>query len=106
MPATDAALTHVYAKAGTYTVDLTCADGDLVNDAANPAACSGKRTTSLKVTVKDAAKLTLAAPTRVKAGKSRQAERHGHDRLRRRPCGAAADARPRPAAGRPSPRRR
>ena len=69
MPATDAVLTHVYAKAGTYTVELTCSDGDLVNDAANPAACSGKRTTTLKVTVKDAAKLTLAAPTRVKTGK-------------------------------------
>ena len=70
MPAADAVLTHAYAAAGTYTVDLTCADGDLVNDAANPAACSGKRTTSLKVTVKDAAALTLAAPARVKAGKS------------------------------------
>jgi PKD repeat protein len=70
MPAAETTLTHAYAAAGTYTVDLTCADGDLVNDAANPAACSGKRTTSLKVTVKDAAALTLAAPTRVKAGKS------------------------------------
>ena len=70
MPAADTALTHVYTAAGTYTVDLTCSDGDLVNDAANPTASSGKRTTSLRVTVKDAAKLTLAAPTRVKAGKT------------------------------------
>jgi PKD repeat protein len=70
MPATAAGLSYTYAGAGTYTVELTCADGDLVNDAANPAACSGKRTTSLRVTVKDAAKLTLAAPTRVTAGRS------------------------------------
>ena len=70
MPAAEPSLAYAYAAAGTYTVELTCSDGDLVNDAANPTACSGKRTTSLRVTVKDAAKLTLAAPTRVKAGKT------------------------------------
>jgi PKD repeat protein len=70
MPATEPSLAHVYTAAGTFTVELTCSDGDLVNDAANPTANSGKRTTSLQVTVKDAAKLTLAAPTRVKAGKT------------------------------------
>ncbi len=70
MPATEPSLAHVYAAAGTYTVELTCSDGDLVNDSANPTASSGKRTTSLRVTVKDAAKLTLAAPTRVKAGQT------------------------------------
>ena len=69
MPAAAAQLSYVYAAAGAYTVDLTCADGDLVNNVADPAACSGKRTTSLKVTVKDPAKLTLAAPTRVQAGR-------------------------------------
>ncbi len=70
MPAVETALGHTYAAAGTYTVELTCSDGDLVNDAADQTACSGKRTTWLKVTVKDAAKLTLAAPTRVRAGKT------------------------------------
>jgi hypothetical protein len=70
MPATGQSLAHAYAAAGTYTVELTCSDGDLVNDAANPAASSGKRTTSRRVTVKDAARLTLAAPTRVQAGKT------------------------------------
>jgi hydroxylamine dehydrogenase len=69
MPAASPSLSYVYAKAGTYTVELTCSDGDLVNNAAAPTTCSGKRTTSLKVTVKDAATLTLAAPARVKAGK-------------------------------------
>ncbi len=69
MPAAAAQLSYVYAAAGTYAVELTCADGDLVNNPADPAACSGKRTTSLQVTVKDPAKLSLAAPTRVQAGK-------------------------------------
>ena len=78
MPAAEPTLAHAYAAAGTYTVDLTCSDGDLVNDSANPTASSGKRTTSLRVTVKDAAKLTLAAPTRVKAGQDAHAERQAH----------------------------
>ncbi len=69
MPSAAEGLSYTYAKPGIYTVELTCADGDLVNNAADPAACSGKRTTAQKVTVKDAAKLTLAAPVRVKAGK-------------------------------------
>ena len=70
MPAAATTLSYTYAAAGVYTVQLTCTDGDLVNNVADPAACSGKRTTSLAVTVKNAAKLTLAAPKRVKAGKT------------------------------------
>ena len=70
MPAAEPTLAHAYAAAGTYTVDLTCSDGDLVNDSARPTASSGKRTTSLRVTVKDAASLTLAAPARVKPGRT------------------------------------
>ncbi len=70
MPAAAANLSYAFAVAGTYTVELTCADGDLVNDPANPAACSGKRTTSRRITVKNAAKLTLAAPDPVRAGRT------------------------------------
>lgn len=68
MPTTDPKLTHTYAKAGVYSVDLTCSDSDLVNDAAVPTACSGKRTTTLKVVVRDASRLALATPRRVRAG--------------------------------------
>ena len=68
LPTGSATLDYTYAAAGAYTVDLTCSDGDLVNNAANPAACSGKRTTSLRVRVKHAAKLSLAAPTPVRKG--------------------------------------
>jgi len=70
MPSATAALSYTYEAAGVYTVELTCSDGDLVNNAADPSASSGKRTTSLSVTVKDPAKLTLAAPKRVKAGRT------------------------------------
>ena len=70
MPMASPALSYTYAAAGRYTVELTCSDGDLVNNAAAPTTCSGKRTTSLKLQVKDAAKLTLAAPARVRAGKN------------------------------------
>ena len=43
---------HTYAAPGRYTVQLTCADGDLVNNVLLPLTCSGKRTTSLRVQVK------------------------------------------------------
>jgi hydroxylamine dehydrogenase len=43
--------THVDAKPGTYKVQLTCADSDLMNDAAQPLKCSALRTTTLKVKV-------------------------------------------------------
>jgi PKD repeat protein len=70
MPTSADTLSHVYAAAGMYTVELTCSDGDLVNNAADPATCSGRRTTTMRLRVKDAATLKLAAPTRVKAGRA------------------------------------
>jgi hydroxylamine dehydrogenase len=44
-------VTHVYTQPGTYKVQLTCADSDLVNDTAQPLLCSALRTTTLKVKV-------------------------------------------------------
>jgi hypothetical protein len=46
-----ATVSHVYAKAGTYRVRLTCSDTDAVNDSAAPLACSAMRTTTLTVKV-------------------------------------------------------
>jgi len=43
--------THVYTAPGTYKVQLTCSDSDLVNDAAQPFLCSALRTTTLTVKV-------------------------------------------------------
>ena len=68
MPTGSATLDYTYAAAGAYSVALTCSDGDLVNNAANPASCSGRRTTSLRVRVKHAALLSLAAPKPVRKG--------------------------------------
>ncbi len=68
MPATSPVVQHIYAAAGTYTVQLNCSDSDLVNDVANPTTCSAKRTTSRVLVVKNAASLRLAPVKPVKAG--------------------------------------
>jgi hypothetical protein len=63
MPSSSAMLAYTWAAPGTYTVELTCSDSDLVNNAAAPATCSAKRTTSKRVQVKYGAAVTLARPT-------------------------------------------
>ncbi len=68
MASASATLSYVYGAPGAYTIQLTCSDGDLVNNAASPTACSGKRTTALDIRVKHAARLTLAAPKPVRRG--------------------------------------
>jgi Seven times multi-haem cytochrome CxxCH/PKD domain len=60
---------HVYTAPGVYPVQLTVSDTDLVNDAANPRACSAKRTTTLNVTVKNGARVSLAPIKSVVAGR-------------------------------------
>ena len=65
---TGAVVTRTYAAPGRFPVQLTVADTDLVNDAANPATCSALRTTTAKVTVKYGATLKLAPIARVAAG--------------------------------------
>jgi hypothetical protein len=46
-----AKVTHVFAQPGRYKVRLTCSDTDLLNDPAQPLACSALRTTTLTVRV-------------------------------------------------------
>jgi hypothetical protein len=60
---------HAFAAPGRYTVQLTCSDGDLVNNVLRPLDCSAKRTTSLRVQVKFSSSLSLAEIARVKKGK-------------------------------------
>jgi hypothetical protein len=60
---------HTYTAPGRYTVQLTCADSDLVNNVLLPSACSAKRTTSLRVQVKFSSSLSLSEIARVKKGK-------------------------------------
>ena len=64
-----ASVEHTYMAPGRYTVQLTCADGDLVNNVLLPRTSSGKRTTSLRVQVKFGSTLSLAEIARVKKGK-------------------------------------
>jgi hydroxylamine dehydrogenase len=59
---------HTYTAPGTYTVRMTCADSDLVNNALLPLACSAKRTTQRTMTVKYAATLSVPSLKRVEAG--------------------------------------
>jgi len=60
---------HTFATPGRYTVQLTCADSDLVNNVLQPLSCSGKRTTSLRVQAKYGATLGLSEIARVKKGR-------------------------------------
>jgi hypothetical protein len=60
---------HAFAAPGRYTVQLTCSDGDLVNNVLRPLDCSAKRTTSVRVQVKFGSSLSLAEIARVKKGK-------------------------------------
>ena len=58
----DARVTHVWATPGSFTVRLTCADSDLVNNVATQLACSAKRTTSAAVVARYGAGLTFPRP--------------------------------------------
>jgi hydroxylamine dehydrogenase len=60
---------HAFEHPGTYQVQLTVSDSDLVNNVLTPDQCSAKRTTTTTVTVKNSSKLALASIARVRAGK-------------------------------------
>jgi hydroxylamine dehydrogenase len=60
---------HTYVVPGTYTVQLTCSDSDLVNNVLQPLSCSAKRTSSLRMQVKYGSTIGLSEIARVKKGK-------------------------------------
>jgi len=68
-PAAMSRASHVYTAPGVYPVQLTVSDTDLVNDSANPLACSAKRTTTRSVTVKNGSRVSLAPIARVPTGR-------------------------------------
>ena len=65
---TDTTTEHTYAAAGAYPVQLTVSDTDLVNNVSLPTLNSAKRTTTLSVTVKNSAALTLKTPAATRKG--------------------------------------
>ena len=67
--AATASIEHAYTAPGRFTVQLTCADGDLVNNVLTPLLCSAKRTSSLRVQTKYSASLVLNEIAAVKKGK-------------------------------------